>query len=92
MPDTPVTDNAERHRFELSELGHIAFADYRREPGRLVIPHVEAPMALRGGGAAGRLMEGVVAHARAEGARIVPLCGYAAAWLRRHPEYADVVD
>ncbi len=91
IPDTPVIDNAESHRFELSELGHIAFADYRREGGRLVIPHVEAPMALRGGGAAGRLMEGIVVHARARGAKIVPLCSYAAAWLKRHPQYKDLV-
>ena len=91
MSDTAITDNAARHRFELLELGHVAYADYSREPGRLVIPHVEAPMALRGSGAAGRLMEGVVIHARAEGVKIVPLCSYAAAWLKRRPEHADVV-
>ncbi|HEX4179665.1 MAG TPA: GNAT family N-acetyltransferase [Caulobacteraceae bacterium] len=92
MPlDTPVTDNAKAQRFELVEEGHIAFADYIRQGGKLVIPHVEAPVVLRGHGTAGRLMEGVVAHARAEGARIVPICGYAAAWLRRHPEHGDLV-
>lgn len=87
----PVTDNLALSRFELVEQGHVAFADYRREPGRLIISHVEAPVALRGGGAAGRLMAGVVAQARVEGLKIVPLCGYAAAWLRRHPDHADVV-
>jgi predicted GNAT family acetyltransferase len=94
MPDplpNPVTDNAALGRFELVEQGHVAFADYRRAPGRLIIPHVEAAPALRGSGAAGRLMEGVVAHARAEGARITPLCSYAAAWLKRRPEHADLV-
>jgi uncharacterized protein len=29
-------------------------------------------------------MQGIVESARATGAKIVPLCGYAAAWLRRH--------
>ena len=86
-----VTDNADRHRFELAEGGAVAFADYRREGDRLVVPHVEAPLVLQGTGAAGRLMEGVVAHARAEGRKIVPLCSYAATWLRRHGEHADVV-
>ena len=88
---TPVTDNAAAHRFELVEAGQTAFADYSRQDGQLVIPHVEAPVALRGTGAAGRLMEGVVAHARAEGVKIVPLCSYAAAWLARHREHADLV-
>ena len=73
------------------EAGQTAFADYVRRDGRLVIPHVEAPIALRGTGAAGRLMEGVAAQARAEGVRIVPLCSYAAAWLQRHPEHADLI-
>ena len=86
-----VTDNAAAHRFELVEAGQTAFADYVRRDGRLVIPHVEAPVALRGTGAAGRLMEGVAAHARAEGVQIVPLCSYAAAWLQRHPEHADLI-
>ncbi len=86
-----VTDNAARHRFELKEAGDVAFANYSRDGERLIIPHVEAPHALRGTGAAGRLMAGVVEHARAEGRKIVPLCSYAAAWLKRHPEHGDLV-
>ncbi len=89
--NTPVTDNPALSRFELVEQGRTAFADYRRAPGRLIIPHVEAPPALRGSGAAGRLMEGVVVHARAQGVKITPLCAYAAAWLQRRPEHADLV-
>ncbi len=87
----PVIDNPAAQRFEMVEDGETAFADYIRQPGRLVIPHVEAPLALRGTGAAGRLMEGLVAHARAEGVKIVPICSYAAAWLHRHPEHRDIV-
>jgi predicted GNAT family acetyltransferase len=86
-----VTDNVQANRFELVEAGQTAFADYVRRDGGLVIPHVEAPVGLQGTGAAGRLMEGVVALARAEGAKITPQCPYAAAWMRRHPEHADLV-
>ncbi len=52
---------------------------------------MEAAPALRGTGAAGRLMEGVLASARAEGLRVVPLCSYAAAYIRRHPEHHDLL-
>lgn len=85
------TDNRDANRFELEEAGHLAWADYRRRDGQLVIPHVEADHALRGTGAAGRLMEKVAQSARDEGLKIVPLCGYAAAWLRRHKDYSDLV-
>ncbi len=91
MPETAVTDNAARSRYELTQDGLTAFADYHRRDGKVVIPHVEAPPALRGTGAAGRLMEGVVADVRAKGEKLVPLCPYAATWIQRHPEHADLV-
>jgi predicted GNAT family acetyltransferase len=78
-------------RFELDFEDETVFADYRRTQGTLAILHVEAPPALRGTGAAGKLMRAVAEQARAEGATIKPYCGYAAAWLRRHREYHDLV-
>jgi uncharacterized protein len=86
-----VTDNTARHRFELEENGETAFANYRRDGQHIVIPHVEAPMALRGTGAANRLMEGIVALARSDGLKITPTCSYANAWFRRHKDAADVL-
>ncbi len=83
-----VKDNPERNRFEMVEAGQVVFADYRREGRRLYIDHVEAPPSLRGSGAAGRFMEGLVEAARAEGATLAPICSYAAVWLARHPEIA----
>lgn len=88
---TQVTDNTARGRFELTQDGHTAHADYRRDGHRLYIDYVLAPPPLRGTGAAGRLMEGVAADARERGMKIVPICGYAAAWLRRHREHADLL-
>ena len=86
-----VRNNHERCRYELDIDGQVVFASYRRDGATLAILHVEAPPALRGTGAAGRLMHGVMAMARTTGAKIVPLCGYASAWLRRHREYAELL-
>ena len=83
MTDT-FRHNPELSRYELEIDGLLAFADYQRSGHRLVISHVEADPALRGHGAAGRLMEQVAHTARAEGMRITPLCSYAAAWLKRN--------
>ena len=76
---TQVTDNTGQSRFELIEEGETAFAAYRKGDGILTINYVESPTALRGKGTAGRLMEGVVAAARTENLKIIPICGYAAA-------------
>lgn len=64
--------------------GHTVFANVRQTAGTLYIDYVEAPEALRGKGAASNLMQGVSDIAKAEGLEIVPICGYAAAWMRRH--------
>jgi len=86
-----LRDNAAARRLEMDENGHVVFATYRRASGQLIIDHVEAPPVLRGTGAAGRFMEALANDARAAGEKVVPLCGYAAAWLQRHPDYRDVV-
>jgi predicted GNAT family acetyltransferase len=80
-----LTENETLGRFEMSESGQTVFADYRIAGGQLFIDHVESPVALRGSGAAGRLMALVADHARRSDLRIVPICGYAAAWLKRNP-------
>lgn len=87
----PVIDNTQRSRFELEENGQVAFANYHRNGLHVVIPHVEAPIPLRGTGTASRLMEGIVERARADGFKITPTCSYAAIWFRRHKEAADVL-
>lgn len=86
-----VTDNTARQRFELTIDGQVVFADYRRRGDVIVVPHVEAPVALRGTGASGQLMEGLLALLRDRGERILPTCSFAAAWIRRHPEHHDLL-
>ena len=86
-----VRDNTAQSRFEMDVEGQLALADYRRSGGKLVITHVETPPALQGRGVAAQLMAGVVDAARAEGAKIVPICSYAAAYMRRHKEHADLL-
>ena len=86
-----VGDNREKSRFELDIGGQIVFARYTRGASVLVIRYVEAPPSLRGTGAAGQLMAGVMEIARAEGLKVRPLCSYASAWVRRRREYHDLL-
>jgi len=87
----PLIDRPAERRLEMTFEDQVVFAAYRRRPGCLVIDYVEAPPALRGTGAAGAFMSAVAEKARADGDRILPLCGYAAAWLKRHPEHHDLI-
>jgi len=86
-----LRDNAAVGRLEMEESGQTVFADYRLEGTRLIIDHVEAPPSLRGTGAAGRFMTGLGEFARSKDLKIVPLCGYAARWLRGSAGYRDLI-
>lgn len=86
-----LRNNKADSRYEMVEQGMTSWANYRLSGDRLYLDHVESPPALRGTGAAGRLMAALAADVRAQGLRITPICGYAAAWLRRSHEFRDLV-
>lgn len=86
-----VTNNKQKSRYELEESGELAFADYTLCDGVLTLAHVEAAPALRGTGAASRLMEGVLKDARERDLKVRPVCTYAVAFLRKHHEFGDLV-
>lgn len=79
------SQNTQKKQFELLQDGHIAFARYRIEGQKLYIDYVEAPVELRGTGAAGTLMQHIVDYATENNYTILPICGYAVSWLKRHP-------
>lgn len=84
-------NNREEGRFEYHIGDEMAYAAYRLEGSVLSINYVEAPSALRGTGAAGNLMQKVMETARDEGYTVVPVCSYAAAWIRRNGEFQDLL-
>ena len=86
-----MKDNQALQRFEFEEGGRLVFSNYRAHDNRYVLTHVEADPALRGTGAAARLMEAIAAHARANNFKLVPRCPYAVAWFARHPELSDLI-
>ncbi len=85
------TSRPEENRFEMAFDGGKVWADYARSGEVLSILHVEAEPQLRGSGAAGRFMAALGDHARSQQLKLRPICGYAAAWLRRHRDYHDVL-
>lgn len=92
---TDLRDVRSEQRFEqgfADAEGQIraVFADYAVQGDTRVILHVEADPDLRGSGAAGKFMQALADHARAEKLKLAPRCSYAVAWLKRHPEYDDV--
>jgi uncharacterized protein len=88
---TVVRDNKSKSRFELDVEGSVAFANYRLAPGTVTITHTETPRSLRGRGIASELVQGALALVRADGLKVVAGCGFVVDYLRKHPEFADLV-
>lgn len=92
-----VTDDTDTRRFVArhplpSGAGEAeVFSDYLSREDIRVLTHVEADPRLRGSGAAGAFMAALVEHLRAAGLKAQPVCGYAVAWFKRHPEAGDIL-
>jgi len=79
-----VTDNTAQSRFELNVDGHVAYLEYERTPNTLTLLHTEVPPEIRGRHIADRVVEAALAIGRSEGRRLVVICPFARAYLRRH--------
>jgi predicted GNAT family acetyltransferase len=90
--DLTVRDNAAELRYEvLGEDRVLGEIRYRRRGDRIVLLHTEVLPYAEGSGVGSRLVAGALDDIRARGLRVVPLCPFAAAYIRRHPEYAGLV-
>jgi predicted GNAT family acetyltransferase len=87
-----VTDNPAEGRYEAHVKGELAGRlFYREEPGGLVLVHTEVEDDFEGHGVGGRLVAGALDDIRERGLSVTPLCRFAAGYIQRHPEYADLV-
>ena len=87
-----VADNAEQRRYEARQGSEVAgFILYRLDPGRMTLIHTEVAPALEGQGIASQLAKRALDDIRRRGLTIVPICPFVRGYLRRHPEYSDLV-
>lgn len=78
-------------RYVIRKGGEEAELTYSVASAHLIIAdHTGVPDAFRGTGAGAALVARLIADARAEGVKIIPLCPFVNAQRARHPEWADV--
>lgn len=93
MSDTVVRRNDQKSRYEISVDGEPAgFAAYADRDDQRVLYHTEIKQAFGGRGLSNVLVTEALADIRSTGKRAVGVCPLVAAFLRKHPEQADVAD
>lgn len=86
-----VRDNPAASRYETIVDGKLAMAQYRLSGDRITFIHTEVPAELEGRGIASQLARYALDDARRRGLTVVPICPFISGYIRRHPEYDDIV-
>jgi hypothetical protein len=90
--DISVVNVAEQSRYEIRVAGQLAgYAAYQPGDGQIVFTHTKILDEFEGHGIGGRLAAAALDDVRAQQLRVVPLCPFIAAYIRRHREYADLL-
>ena len=87
-----VTHNEANRTFEVWIDGHLSKLDYIRDGKNFVITHVGVYPEHRGQGVAGKIVDAALQYAKVNSLRVVPMCSYAAAYIRRNPAYVELTE
>ena len=91
--DILVVHRPRERRYELLVRGEPAGELVYRDRGGNVVAflHTEVDPTVQRRGLGSALVAGALADARDRGLLVVPVCPFVDAYVRRHPEYADLI-
>ena len=88
-----VRDNAAEKRFEIDlGDGSFAIAQYTLPAGKIMFTHTEVPPAHEGQGIGTSLVRAGLKAARERGLKVIPICPFFAAYIKKHEEEQDLLD
>ena len=87
-----LTDNPEESRYEMRVQGELAgFVTYQRHGQSISLLHTEIEPAFQGERLATHLARFSLDDARKRDLAVLPFCPYVSSWIKKHPEYTDLV-
>lgn len=87
-----ITHNEANRAFEVWIDGKLSKLDYIQDGKNFVITHVGVDPEHRGQGVAAKIVEAGLGYARQNSLRVIPMCSYAAAYIRRNRQYWELTD
>jgi hypothetical protein len=88
--DIVVVNNPDARRFEARVGDYFALLDYMITGTSIILVHTEVAPALEGQGVGGKLAKTALEFAKEKGYKVVPVCPFVFAYIRRHPEYKSI--
>jgi len=89
--DIEITHSPKKQRFELNVDGHLAVLDYIMMDDIIIFTHTGVPPEISGSNPGVKLVETGLAFARGNGLQVRSKCWFVSKYLRRHPEYQDLL-
>jgi hypothetical protein len=90
--DIAFTNNPGLHRYEATLGGQLAgFAEYNLLTDAIMFTHTEVLPAFEGKGVGSAIAKHVLDDARAKKLHVIPVCQFIAGYIRKHPDYVDLV-
>lgn len=90
--DLKLTDQSDRNRYEGFAGDALAgIVEYQDVDGERALMHTEVFDAFEGKGVGSALARGVLDDLKAREIKARPFCPFIAGWIRRHPEYLELV-
>jgi uncharacterized protein len=92
LENLKVTHNPANNTFEVWINGKLSKLDYIQDAKNFVITHVGVYPEHRGQGVAAKIVEASLGYARENALRVIPMCSYAAAYIRRNPKHVELTE
>jgi len=91
-PAPAVVDNPGKSRYEIYVGDELAgFVTYELDGDVISFLHTQVEPEFEGSGFASQLVRATLDDARNRKLSVLPFCPYVSAWIKRHPDYADLV-
>ena len=87
-----ILNNESENRFEVWIEGYLSKLEYIKDGKNFVITHVGVYPGHRGQGVAAKIVEAGLQYAKENSLRVVPMCSYAAAYIRRNPQHMELTN
>jgi predicted GNAT family acetyltransferase len=86
-----LIDNEEAKQYELHVEGTIAKIEYIKAQNNIYLTHTEVPTNLEGKGIGSSLVKMALEDIKKKELTLVPLCPFVALYIKRHPEWRELV-
>ncbi len=85
------SNNEEKKRYELRVEGKTVFMEYIIAQDKIYLTHTEVPVELEGKGYGSKIILQGLVDVKKRGLTLIPLCPFVAGYLKKHPEWRDLV-